>query len=44
MSREVAIERATQYYDSGEFRSDLARRVAFHTESQDPQRADVLRQ
>nr|WP_218157647.1 M20 family metallopeptidase [Saccharopolyspora shandongensis] len=44
VSREVAVERATQYYDSGAFRSDLARRVAFHTESQDPQRADVLRQ
>jgi acetylornithine deacetylase/succinyl-diaminopimelate desuccinylase-like protein len=38
------VERATQYFDSGEFRADLARRVAFRTESQDPQRADVLRQ
>ncbi|MGP4015107.1 M20 family metallopeptidase [Saccharopolyspora sp. 5N708] len=44
MTREAAVERAAQYFDSGAFRADLARRVAFRTESQDQQRADVLRQ
>ncbi|MCI2418815.1 M20 family metallopeptidase [Saccharopolyspora sp. K220] len=44
MTRDAAVERATRHFDSGAFRTDLARRVAFRTESQDPQRADVLRQ
>lgn len=34
MSREGAIARAATYFDSGLFRTDLARRVAFKTESQ----------
>lgn len=36
MSRERAIAWATDYFDSGRFRADLARRVAIPTESQDP--------
>ena len=36
MTRTGAIERARSYVDSGEFRADLSRRVAFRTESQDP--------
>ncbi|KXF75805.1 hypothetical protein ATN84_17745 [Paramesorhizobium deserti] len=42
MSREAAIARATNYFDTGAFREDLARRVAMPTESQNPDRADVL--
>ncbi|GGB11991.1 hypothetical protein GCM10011491_44820 [Brucella endophytica] len=42
MSREAAIARATSYFDTGIFREDLARRVAMPTESQNPDRADVL--
>src|SRR4029450_8519198 len=37
MTRHSAIERAQQYFDSGRFRDDLARRVAFRTESQVPE-------
>ena len=37
MSRHAAIARAQAYFDSGEFRADLARRVAFRTESQVPE-------
>ena len=37
MSRAAAIERAQRYFDSGEFQADLARRVAFRTESQVPE-------
>ncbi len=37
MSRAGAIERAQRYFDSGKFQSDLARRVAFRTESQVPE-------
>jgi len=33
MSREAAIARATRYFDDGKFLADLARRVAFKTES-----------
>jgi acetylornithine deacetylase/succinyl-diaminopimelate desuccinylase-like protein len=36
MSRDTAIEFATEYFDSGKFRDDLARRVAVPTESQAP--------
>ena len=32
-----AIERAERYFDAGTFRDDLARRVAFRTESQVPE-------
>jgi len=42
MSRDHAIARATDYFDSGAFKADLARRVAFPTESQNPDRADEL--
>src|SRR5688572_13589968 len=34
MTRESAIARAESYFDAGTFRDDLARRVAFRTESQ----------
>ena len=37
MSRDGAIERASRYFDEGKFRDDLARRVAFKTESQVPE-------
>ena len=42
MSREQAIQRAEKYFDSGEFFTDLARRVAIPTESQNPDRAGAL--
>ena len=37
MTRESAIARAERYFDAGIFRDDLARRVAFRTESQVPE-------
>jgi len=37
MTREAAIERAERYFDAGRFRDDLARRIAFRTESQVPE-------
>jgi len=37
MSREAAIARAAQYFDDEKFLADLARRVAFKTESQMPE-------
>jgi acetylornithine deacetylase/succinyl-diaminopimelate desuccinylase-like protein len=43
MSRETAIAAALQYFDSGTFKADLARRVAIPTESQNPQRAAELK-
>ncbi|WP_209888678.1 M20 family metallopeptidase [Rhizobium leguminosarum] len=42
MTREAAIARAEAYFDSGSFRTDLARRVAMPTESQNPDRRQVL--
>ncbi|MFL5231189.1 MAG: M20 peptidase family dipeptidase, partial [Microvirga sp.] len=42
MSRETAIARAEVYFDSGDLKRDLARRVAMPTESQNPARAPVL--
>jgi acetylornithine deacetylase/succinyl-diaminopimelate desuccinylase-like protein len=39
MSRQDAIARATQYFESGGFATDLARRVAFKTESRNKARA-----
>ncbi|HEX8663521.1 MAG TPA: M20 family metallopeptidase [Beijerinckiaceae bacterium] len=42
MSREAAVSRAQEYFDSGAFKGDLARRVAMPTESQNPERAPVL--
>jgi acetylornithine deacetylase/succinyl-diaminopimelate desuccinylase-like protein len=43
MSRDAAIAAAADYFDSGAFRTDLARRVAIPTESQNPNRAGELR-
>jgi len=43
MSREGAIARAQAYFDSGAFASDLRRRVAIPSTSQEPERAPVLR-
>src|SRR5262245_780704 len=42
MSREAAIARAEAYFDGGNFKADLARRVAIPTESQNPARAGEL--
>jgi acetylornithine deacetylase/succinyl-diaminopimelate desuccinylase-like protein len=42
MSRTAAIDRAAEYFDSGAFKTDLARRVAIPTESQNPARAADL--
>jgi len=39
MTRDGAIARATDYFDSGGYFDDLAHRVAIHTESQEPYRA-----
>ena len=43
MTRTDAIERARQTLHSGEFLSELGRRVAYPTESQNPGRRDALR-
>ena len=37
MTRESAISRATRHFDQGAFMADLARRIAFRTESQVPE-------
>jgi acetylornithine deacetylase/succinyl-diaminopimelate desuccinylase-like protein len=42
MSRAQAISAAERYFDDGRFFSDLARRVALPTESQNPERAAAL--
>ncbi|MGD9844640.1 MAG: M20 family metallopeptidase [Variibacter sp.] len=42
MSRDSAIARAHKHFDSGAFKTDLARRVAIPTESQNPDRAPEL--
>src|SRR6476620_12332881 len=42
MTRAAAIARAQRYFDSGEFKADLARRVAIPTESQNPERKEEL--
>lgn len=42
MTRAAAIARATNYFDRGAFLADLDRRVGFHTESQEADRATVL--
>ena len=42
MSREAAVAQATQYFDDGGFESDLARRVAIRTESQNPDAGEML--
>jgi acetylornithine deacetylase/succinyl-diaminopimelate desuccinylase-like protein len=43
MTRTDAIERARQHLHSGEFLAELGRRVAYPTESQNPERRDALR-
>ncbi|GAB3651825.1 M20 family metallopeptidase [Ramlibacter alkalitolerans] len=43
-SRDAALERARNSFDSGEFRATLARRIAVPTESQNPERGAALRQ
>jgi acetylornithine deacetylase/succinyl-diaminopimelate desuccinylase-like protein len=42
MTRAAAIARATDYFDKGTFKTDLARRVAIPTESQNPERKAEL--
>jgi acetylornithine deacetylase/succinyl-diaminopimelate desuccinylase-like protein len=42
MNREQAIARAERYFDDGGFVTDLARRVAIPTESQNPERREEL--
>src|SRR6516162_8080424 len=42
MSRAAAIARAQEYFDRGAFKTDLTRRVAIPTESQNPERAGEL--
>src|SRR6266700_6529276 len=42
MSRDTAVARAAEYFDSGAFKADLARRVAIPSESQNPDRAGAL--
>jgi acetylornithine deacetylase/succinyl-diaminopimelate desuccinylase-like protein len=42
MSRELAISHAERYFDDGGFFTDLARRVAIPTESQNPERQPEL--
>lgn len=44
MTRRQALARATEYFDSGAFHADLARRVAFRTESQAVEQRAVLAQ
>jgi acetylornithine deacetylase/succinyl-diaminopimelate desuccinylase-like protein len=43
MNRATAVEFATDYFDSGRFRADLARRVAVRTQSQDPSSGPIQR-
>src|SRR5262249_1207122 len=42
MSRDAAIARAADYFDSGGFKAELARRVAIPTETQNPARGPEL--
>ena len=42
MTREAAVRHAANYFDSGAFKTDLARRVAIPTESQNPDRGAEL--
>lgn len=43
MSRDAAIARAEDYFDSGAFQTDLSRRVAIPSTSQEPSHAGALR-
>lgn len=42
MSRNFAIQLASDYFDSGQFQTELGRRVSYRTESQDPQSAAIM--
>lgn len=42
MTRELAVEQAESFFDSGAFRQLLARRIAIPSESQNPERAAIL--
>ena len=42
MTRQTALAAAARYFDSGALKTDLARRVAFKTESQNPERGAEL--
>nr|MBP8297999.1 M20 family metallopeptidase [Burkholderiales bacterium] len=42
MTRTAAVARALAHFDTGAFLRDLDRRVAFHTESQEPAQAPAL--
>ena len=42
MTRQTALAAAARYFDSGALKTDLARRVAFKTESQNPDRSAEL--
>ncbi len=44
MTRHQAIAHAQEFFDSGSFQQTLTRRIAIRTESQNPERAGVLRQ
>jgi acetylornithine deacetylase/succinyl-diaminopimelate desuccinylase-like protein len=44
MTRDLAVEHASDYFDSGDFLMDLARRVAFRTEERRPDLRDYLEQ
>jgi acetylornithine deacetylase/succinyl-diaminopimelate desuccinylase-like protein len=43
LTRDIAIQTATRQFDSGRFLDDLRRRVAYRTESQEPDSAERLR-
>ncbi|MGB5863134.1 MAG: M20 family metallopeptidase [Sulfitobacter sp.] len=43
MTRDVTISRAAEYADSGALETELAALVAYHSESQNPAQAEVLR-
>ena len=43
MNRATAVAHAADYFDSGRFRADLARRVAVPTQSQDPASGPIQR-
>jgi acetylornithine deacetylase/succinyl-diaminopimelate desuccinylase-like protein len=43
LTRSQALAHAANYFDSGAFRVDLGRRVAYRTESQEPERVAQLR-
>src|SRR4029450_1550220 len=43
MTRQSAVARATEYLDSGQFATDLGRRVGLKTESKNPARVDDIK-